>query len=184
MWVIQACVWMTEECGPAFYDTVNYGACWKGLSYWDKQNDLLRFCNFAFVEAVPSWVCCGLDLDIDFLPLQVRNLSEFPFPLTGHREPVLFSGRRRRGGGVAFSSWLQVPGNLSALYIPQYRSCDQSLARASRAWPERFTECLFSFPFYVFFDFYSQPGSGVWWHSVTVIGCTFIFAITLVNVFI
>lgn len=34
--------------------------------------------------------------------------------------------------------WLQVPGNISALHIPQYRSCDPSIG--SGVCPERFTE--------------------------------------------
>lgn len=48
----------------------------------------------------------------------------------------------REGGGV-LALWLQVPGNLSALHIPQYRSCDPN--RVSGACPERLEElCVFS----------------------------------------
>lgn len=68
---------------------------------------------------------------------------------------MLFSDKLG-GGGVPL--WLQVPGNISALHIPQYRSYDPSIVGG--ACPERFTElsafsqfsvCVFFFHFFSFF---------------------------------
>lgn len=56
----------------------------------DLRTNTITSCYFDVVDAVPSWVCCGLNFHLGILPLQV---SEFSFPLAGHSESLLFSER-------------------------------------------------------------------------------------------